>query len=301
MPAKRKRTASPAKKTSIKKKKTATTPNQSTPTDTSLSTTNNNDDTNIRANGELQMLVSESILNANTTPEMLLARIPGIIRVTSFEDWTVCLNHPYLESSVEREKDLGPYCRKVRIRRSRYGAEKNTKKSKNEKSTTSTTTSSSIPYNWEVLEVTRKFEHKSEKQRQRPSRIRQESITSCQCSDNAQSFFESIGHTKNREFTRIGTSATIKNFTNGLVELKIFQMYENEQDVTNQGNESSLYLIELSAKIQDFNDDGGTNRSEICKNTVRYILDKQISDLIRSVCVAPGKEKYDDYRKFVKR
>merc|ERR1712028_1830 len=98
MPAKRKRTASPAKKTSIKKTKTATTPNQSTPTDTSLSTTNNNDDTNIRANGELQMLVSESILNANTTPEMLLARIPGIIRVTSFEDWTVCLNHPYLES-----------------------------------------------------------------------------------------------------------------------------------------------------------------------------------------------------------
>ena len=273
MPRKRKRPAatgaatSPSKKVVKKLKSIKLPPTSQQPPEK---------ETDVQASGQMHFIISESVLNVNVTPEALLAHVPNTVRVVPFEDFTVCLHHP-----------KPPFSRKVRVRRSKYGATSTKESGKNENSL----------YTWETLEVTRKFQHKAEGQRMRPSRIRQESVTSCQCSNNAQSFFESIGHTLDREFVRRGQSATIR-YSNGLVEMKIFRMYQSLDD--EDSDEDSPLLLELSAKVQDFQDSGGTNRSDICKNTVRSILE-QCKNSVQSVCVPPGKEHYSSYSQMVSR
>lgn len=269
-PKKRKRvSASPQKKSKSNKTLASTAPI------TTTTTTTQPTHINVQATGELQYLVAEAVVNVDVTVDTILANVPGTVRVTPFEDWTVCLNHP-----------KPPFSRKVRVRRSKYGhMDKN-----------ATSTDPSQTHTWEMLEVTRKRQHKGSNKGRRISRIRQESITSCQCSDNAQTFFESIGHTLDREFVRRGTSTTIK-LANGSIEMKIFHLYKSLDDANKEINQSPL-LVELAAAVQDFADQAGSSRSELCGMTVRRTLN-QLHRYVQVVCVPPGKKEYDEYGKFV--
>ena len=245
-------------------------------TTTTTTTTTPQEKQTVSATGELMYLISEAIVNVDVTPDTLLTRVPGTVRVLPFEDWTVCLHHP-----------KPPFSRKVRIRRSTHGRH------------THDDDDSETPlhYTWEVLEVTRKRQHKDSNKGQRTSRVRQESITSCQCSPNAQDFFESMGHTYDREFVRKGTTATVK-FVNGHLEMKIFRLYTTLDDATQHINGSPL-LLEIAAAVQDFTDKDGSSRSELCGATVRNTLNR-LSNYVKTVVVPNGKKEYDDYRKYVR-
>jgi hypothetical protein len=249
--------------------------------ETTSETTNKN---HFQASGELQYLLSEAIVNVDVTIETILENIPGVIsRVVPFEDWTVCLNHP-----------KPPFCRKVRIRRSRYGQHSDP--------STMSSPSSVInfhPYKWEVLEVRRKRQHSNSKSNSKggstktvnPAKygIHQETITSCECSHNAQTFFESIGHTYDREFIRHGKTATVE-LVNGQIEIKLFYVYKTLNDAMNNVNQSPM-LLEISASVQKFKDQIKT-RYELCIDEIKNIIN-HLFKYITVVHIPPGKKEYE--------
>ena len=233
----------------------------------------------------MTLLVSESVINSDVNLDDLFARVPGIVGIVPFEDWTVCLDHP-----------KPPFSRKVRIRRSTICSVTDETDKKN----------NTVSYKWEIMEVTRKRQHKVVGQSARLSRVRQESVTSCQCSDQAQTFFESLGHKKNREYYRKGTIATV-DMPNGCVVLRAYYMSREEENEGQKkkggkkgssSSSSSPMLLEIAAKIQDFNDSNGASRSELCGSAIRRVVHR-VSRMVRFVCVPRGKKEYDEYAKYV--